>query len=96
MAYRVLVNIRAQSEIEFAFEYYQKNSPAAAIRFLEAVESAYRVLSINPFFQIHYRNVRAIKLKQFPYSLYFLVDEKQNRVRVLSCFHQHRNPTARP
>jgi plasmid stabilization system protein ParE len=96
MAFRVLVNIRAQSEIEHAFDWYQKNSPSAAVRFLDAVESAYSVLSLNPYFQIRYRNVRAIGLRQLPYSLYFLVDETHNTVKVLSCFHQHRSPSSRP
>ena len=96
MAFKVLVNIRAQAEIEHAFDWYQKNSPRNGIRFLDSVESAYRVLKTNPFFQIRYRNVRAIALRQFPYSLYFIVDEKQTTVRVLSCFHQHRNHSSRP
>ena len=97
MAFKVLVNIRAQAEIEHAFDWYQKNSPRTGIRFLDSVESAYRVLKTNPFFQIRYRNERAIAaLRQFTHSLYFIVNEKQTTVRVLSCFHQHRNPSSRP
>jgi hypothetical protein len=42
------------------------------------------------------RTERAIGLRQFPYSLYFSVDETENKVRVLSCFHQHRSPSSRP
>ena len=96
MAFKVRINIRAQAEIEIAYDWYSKSSPNAGNRFLESLESAYGVLKVNPYYQIRYRNVRSISLRQFPYSVYFMVEEAQNTVRVLSCFHQHRNTSSRP
>jgi plasmid stabilization system protein ParE len=87
MAFKVRINIRAQAELESAYDWYMKKSPNAGNRFLDSLESAKRVLKVNPYYQIRYRNIRSISLRQFPYSLYFIVEEEQNTVRVLSCFH---------
>jgi toxin ParE1/3/4 len=96
MGFRVIVNLRAQDEIDRALEWYSGNSRSAAARFLESLQAAYRILGINPFFQIRYRNIRAVSLRNFPYFLFFAVDESAGTVRILSCFHQHRNPETRP
>lgn len=53
-------------------------------------------LEINPFFRIRYKDIRALKLKKFPHSLYFVIDGNNNTIRVLSCFHNKRNPNKRP
>ena len=96
MAYKIQVNLRAQFEIEKAFDWYKQRSLSAGGRFLTSIESAYQALQLNPYFQLQYRNIRAIKLRRFPYTLFFTVDETESIVRVLSCFHQHRNPSSKP
>lgn len=96
MAYKVIVSPRTQKEIENAIDYYALYSKDAPAHFLDAVREAYRTLEINPFFKIRYKNIRSLPLNRFPYSLYFLVNETQHTVRVLSCFHNKRSPTKRP
>ncbi len=54
------------------------------------------MLAKNPFFAVRYKNVRAIKVRRFPYALFFTIDESENRVRVLSCFHTKQDPKKRP
>ncbi|MBO9619940.1 MAG: type II toxin-antitoxin system RelE/ParE family toxin, partial [Niabella sp.] len=46
--------------------------------------------------RIRYKNVRAIKLKGFPYLLYYVVIEQKNVVKILACFHNRRNPATLP
>lgn len=96
MAYKIIVSSRAQSEIEDAIDYYSVDSINAPKRFVHFIEYAYKSLEISPFFKIRYKNVRALKIKTFPYSLYFVVNEKSHTVRILSCFHHKRNPAKRP
>jgi plasmid stabilization system protein ParE len=96
MAYNVIVSPRAQMEIESAIDHYAKESTDAPFHFVSALQDAYKALSINPFYQLRYKNVRAVRIKRFPYLLYFVVNESTNRVRVLSCFHGKRNPADRP
>jgi plasmid stabilization system protein ParE len=94
--YKIIISPLAQKEIENAIDYYTLYSENAPLNFIAAVSAAYAVLKLNPFERIRYKNIRAVKLKKFPYSLYFIIDENRNLVRILSCFHNKRNPDARP
>lgn len=96
MVYRVIVSSRAQKEIENAIDYYALYSDDAPVKFLICLKETYDILSSTPFFKVHYKNVRALKIKKFPYSLYFVVKEDERIVRVLSCFHNKRHPGRRP
>jgi len=96
MAYRIIISPRAQREIEHAVEYYGLHSADAPVNFIAVLRDAYATLLTNPFFRVRYKNVRALKLKRFPHSLYFIINESENTVRILSCFHKKRNPSKRP
>jgi plasmid stabilization system protein ParE len=96
MAYKIIVSPRAQREIEDAFDYYSLNSNIAPKQFVHFLEHAYKSLEISPFLKIRYKDIRALKIKRFPYSLYFIVNQKSHTVRILSCFHHKRNPAKRP
>jgi plasmid stabilization system protein ParE len=96
MAYKIIVSPRAQMEIENAIEYYALYSADAPINFIAALKEGYNSLGTNPFFRVLHKNVRTLKIKRFPYSLYFVINENQNTIRVLSCFHNKRNPKKRP
>ncbi len=96
MAYNIIVSPRAQNEIENAIDFYALNSIDAPSNFISSLEKAYGVLEVNPFFRIMYRNIRALKINGFPFSLYFIINDDLKIVRVLSCFHNKRNPGKRP
>jgi plasmid stabilization system protein ParE len=96
MAYKIIVSLRAQKEIENAIDYYALYSVNAPTNFITALKEAYETLETNPFFRVRYKNVRALNLRRFPYALYFTIKENQNIVQVLSCFHNKRNPIKRP
>jgi plasmid stabilization system protein ParE len=96
MVYKIIVSPRAQKEIENAIDYYALYSSDAPLNFITALKDVYNSLRTNPFFRVRYKNVRALKIKHFPHSLYFIINENQNTIRVLSCFHNKRNPNKRP
>ena len=96
MAYKILISPRAQREIENAIDYYALYSSDAPLHFIAELRDAYITLSGHPFFEIRYKNIRALKINRFPYLLYFVVNESQNTVRVLSCFHNKQSPDRRP
>lgn len=96
MAYRIIVSPRAQNEIIEAIDFYSMHSVDAPNNFVLQLQKGYGALAINPFFRIYYKDVRALKIKKFPYSLYYTIDEAKNCVRVLSCFHNKINPKKRP
>ena len=96
MAYRIIISSRAQKEIENAIDYYSLHSEDAPVNFINALLDAYSLLETVPFFRLRYKNVRALKLKKFPHSLFYIIKKDQKTIRILSCFHNKRNPDRRP
>ncbi len=96
MAYKIIVSPRAQKEIENAIDFYALYSSNAPQSFINLLKDSYQSLGTNPFFCVRYKNIRALKINKFPYSLYFTINETQNIVRILACFHNKRNPSKRP
>jgi len=96
MVYKIIVSPRAQNEIVKAIDFYALFSFNAPNNFITQLQKGYGILTINPFFSVQYKSVRALKLKKFPYSLFYTIDENQKSVRILSCFHNKRNPKKRP
>jgi plasmid stabilization system protein ParE len=84
MAYKIIVSPRAQREIENAIDYYSLYS-------VEAPQTFITLLECLPTLQR-----RDLKIKKFPYSLYFVIQETSKTVRILSCFHHKLNPDKRP
>ncbi|MHC1775374.1 MAG: type II toxin-antitoxin system RelE/ParE family toxin [Lentimicrobium sp.] len=96
MAYKIIVSPRAQKEIENAIEYYALYSVNAPVIFISALKEAFTTIETNPFYRVRYKNIRALKINKFPHSLYFIINEDKNTIRVLSCFHNKRHPNKRP
>jgi plasmid stabilization system protein ParE len=96
MVYKIIVSPRAQSEIVKAIDFYALDSVDTPSNFVVELQKVYEILSLNPFFRVQYKSVRALKLKKFPYSLFYTIDENQGCVRMISCFHNKRNPRKRP
>jgi len=92
MGFKIIISPRAQKEIEDAIDYYAIRSSDAPRDFISSLNDTYTILSINPYFRICYKNVRTIVLNVFPYSLFYTVNEKENTIRLLSCFHSILNP----
>jgi len=96
MAYKIIVSPRAQKEIENSIDYYALYSEIAPKDFIYAIRESYSTLEKIPFFKIRYKNIRALGLKKFPHSLNYVVNEETKTVKILSCFHNKRNPKRRP
>ena len=96
MAYKITVSPRAQMEIEEAVEYYAQNSVDASLKFLAVITDTYKSLEINPFFRIRYKNIRALQHIGFPYTLYFVISESQQAIKILACFQSQQDPSKTP
>jgi len=97
MAYKLFKSPQVDIDLENAYEYYfNLKSTEALIRFDNAIEDAYHSLEINPFYQIRYKNVRALPVKRFPYLIFFTVNETNLRVNILSIFQTAQHPNKHP
>ncbi len=88
MGYKIIVSPRAQKEIENAIDYYALYSDTASKHFLTELEKTYDTLTANPFFAVCYKQIRALKIKRFPYSVFYTLNETNKTVVILACFHK--------
>jgi len=96
MSYKIIISPKAQNEIEESYDFYFGRSRSSAINFISSLAETYNIVSLHPHFQFVYKNIRAVRIKKYPFALYFVVDESTSIVRVLSCFHTSRNPLNHP
>ena len=96
MGNRLIVSKRAQIEILKSIEFYEKESTLAPVWFVQEIENTYKAIIENPNQKIRYKNVMSKKINRFPFDLFFTLNKEKQEIRILSCFHQKRNPSKRP
>ena len=91
MSWRLIVEAAAEAEILGAAGWIARRNPAAAGRFLEAVDVALAAIQNNPLqYQVVRGIVRRVLVQHLPYALLYSVAD--DRVVVTVCFHTHRDP----
>jgi plasmid stabilization system protein ParE len=89
--HRVVFGPAARVETIEASDWYAARSLALAGRFEAAVDVAVARMSDNPLqFPVVFKSLRRVKLRRFPYALFFHV--QGDEVHVIACFHASRDP----
>lgn len=83
MAFKVRIQQKVYFDVENAYNYYASNSLATAEKFYNEYNTSLELIKSNPFFQIKYKEYRACKLRSFPYSIYYEVDERD---KLITCY----------
>jgi plasmid stabilization system protein ParE len=96
MVYRVILSLKAISDIEDAFEYYSFKSLQALKNLDKELETAYKAISRNPHYKIKYKNIVGFPLKRFPYLLLYTLDESDKTILIYSVFNTYLNPAKYP
>lgn len=87
----LVVRVRAQTEIDEAFEWYRVRSPDAAADFLTAVDRALVDIAAAPErFPVIRGRLRRALLARFPYAVYFKIYART--VSVVGVIHGNRHP----
>lgn len=92
MAFNIVITHQARIDTREGIERYNNVSTVLAKRFYQAIQTHYKVLRQNPYFQIRYADVRCLPIKKFPYMVHFVVEEERKRVVVLGVICTHRDP----
>jgi len=88
---RLRVRKTARAEIDAAFAWYLERSPAAAVRFLEQVDGAMKLIEEAPEQAPIIRGrLRRVLLQHFPYGVYYKVFPAT--ISVVGVIHGHRHP----
>ncbi len=93
MSLRVVFRPAARHEFEDAADWYEEHRAGLGAEFTAEIDRAVNLASNNPgHFPLLHRNVRCVRVRRFPYSVFFRVEE--GHIVVLAVFHASRNPSA--
>ena len=93
MSYIFINKPAVQADIINAVDYYKSISPKLAKQFLFRIREAKVYIKRSPLaFEIKYKNVRTLLLKQFPFHIHYIIDDNQKQIIILAITHAYRNP----
>jgi plasmid stabilization system protein ParE len=96
MSYKIIVSPLAKEQTTKFYYYYNKISNKVAKKFRDEVKQTTKGLRTNPFYQIRTKKYRAIPLKNFPFLLFFEVDESTKTIKIIALFNTHQDPEKYP
>ncbi len=91
MSSRFVVRPEAEDDLASAFRWYEAKSWGLGTEFLRAVDVCFANVRRAPqSYQEAEPGVRRARLRRFPYSVYYVLEERG--VAVLACLHWRRDP----
>jgi len=85
------LSFQALKDIEEILEYYSQINQKLPAKFLERIEEAKsRIVNSELGFEIKYKSVRTVLLKQFPYHLHYVL--KDDQIIIIAVLHSRINP----
>jgi plasmid stabilization system protein ParE len=92
MSLRVVFRRAARHDFEEAASWYNERRAGLGAEFTSEIDRALSRASDNPqHFPIMYRDTRCVRVRRFPYSVFFRAET--SRIVVLAVFHARRDPT---
>jgi toxin ParE1/3/4 len=91
MTQAVVFRRAARRELDDAAFWYEEKRSGLGSEFTAEIERALGLVAQNPQrFPIMHGDVRCVRVRRFPYSVFFRVEP--SRIVVLAVFHARRNP----
>lgn len=95
MTWRFILRVRAERDIQSAYEWYESQRPGLGEQFLVALRERLEAVRDHPESNpVLYRDVRRAVVPRFPYLVFYVV--RPERVAVLAVLHHARNPAVWP
>lgn len=90
MTSRFVVRPEAEADLASTFRWYEAKSWGLGTEFLRAVDVCFANVRRGPMsYQEIQLGVRRARLRRFPYSVYYVLDERG--ITVLACLHWRRD-----
>ncbi len=92
MIYNISVRSAASGQLQQAYEWYESQQAGLGVGFLDAFHQILDLIQQQPFiYRIRYgNNVRGALMGNFPYLVYYRIDE--HTVNVLAIFNTWQDP----
>ena len=89
---RVKIQGQASAEADEAAAWYEAQCPGLGVEFVLELDAAMERAASSPeVYAMRYREARRVLLRRFPYSVYFVFENRV--IEVLAVLHQHQEPS---
>jgi toxin ParE1/3/4 len=96
MSFTVVIEKRALKDVQKAIDYYDEQQVGLGKKFKNDLDKHITAISKNPFYQLRYKDYRALPIKKFPYLILFYIHENSNTVFITAVFHSKQNTNKLP
>ncbi len=90
--YTIIADPRVKDDLKDAKEYLNSKRKEYGTKFLKEYEQTLRSLQQNPFFQVRYKDIHCLPLKEFNYMIHFKVDDTEKTVHIFAVLTTYVNP----
>lgn len=92
-SFHVILNTGVADDIQEAVDYYKNKEKSLGLKFYQSAKNTIKTLTDDALlYQIKYKDVRCVKVSIFPYLVHYVVDKKENLVRVYGVICTYKNP----
>lgn len=96
MPFAVVIEKRALKDAQKAIDYYDEQRIGLGGKFNTTLDKHISTIANNPFYQLRYKDYRALPIKKFPYLILFYIQEESNTVFITAVFHTKQNTDKLP
>ncbi len=91
MSYSVYLRSDAETDIEEAAKWYEKQREGLGDEFLDEVLSVFETISNNPYvYAVIHRRIRRAIINRFPFGIYYRIEE--DSLVIIAVMHGSRHP----
>jgi len=91
----VFFTLRAREELRIAMRWYENQRPELGQQFLKQIDKSINSIVENPrIYTKQHLNFRRCVIKQFPFSIYYTIE--QNQIIVHAVLDNRQDPRKRP
>lgn len=96
MAFTVVIEKRALKDVQKAIDYYDGQLVGLGKKFNSVLDKHITAIATNPFYQLRYKDYRALPIKKYPYLILFYINETSGTVYITAIFHTKQHTTKLP
>ena len=96
MPFTVVIEPRGLTDIQKAIDYYDEQQIGLGKIFNTSLDKHINALAKNPFYQLRYKDYRALPIKKFPYLILFYINESVKTAHIIAIFHTAQNSDKLP
>lgn len=91
MTLAVVFRHAARRDLDETALWYEERRPGLGVQFMSEINHAVYLAAENPeHFPVMHRDVRCVRVRRFPYSVFFRAESRH--IVVLAVFHARRDP----